>query len=209
MALSDDLAPALEISSTILGAGAKLARGTAAVRIGERRRDVNEFEATQLEQAAEEFRGASMRKASDETLRANYANSLALARAAASGAGASDPTVMAVLARTAGEGAYRSSLAMYEGEAQARLDRVRANALRYEGVTSMSDAKFAQNQANMGAVSTVLSGGAKALSMFDKYWSGPKTAQAPGGGGGDTAVALAEPSMRILDAGTQLPEGFA
>ena len=122
MALSDLLGPALQLGSTILGAGSQVARGEAASAIGARRAAEQEFEAKQLETEAEQSRGVGMRAAQDEVLKARLVNNAALARAAASGAGASDPTVMGVLERTAGMGAYRASLAMYEGEAQARRE---------------------------------------------------------------------------------------
>lgn len=173
MAISDFLGPSLEIGSTLLKGGAQISRGYAEQAIAKRRQAADEFEAKQQEQSAEESVGAGMRNAQDEVLRAKYVNSLALARAAASGAGASDPTVMAVLSKTAGEGAYRSALAMYEGEAQARLDRMKATALRYEGETSVQDAAAAQRAENIGALGTFLTGGVKTISMFDKYWSGP------------------------------------
>src|SRR5204863_7102116 len=112
-------------------------------------------------------------------------NSLALARAAASGAGASDPTVLHVLAQTSGEGAYRQALAMYEGEAQARLDKMRAAATRFEGETAESDAAMAKRQYNIGALNTVLTGGIKTASMFDRYFPRDKRIN---GNGGDVTL---------------------
>ena len=177
MALSDLLGPALQIGSTILSVGSQVAKGEAASAIGARRAAEQRFEAEQLDTEAEQSRGVGLRAAQDETLKAQLVNSSALARAAASGAGASDPTVMSILERTAGMGAYRASLAMYEGEAQARLDRTKASALRYEADTNISDAAAAKTQANMGAVSTLLSGATKGLSMYDKYYAGPQSDQ--------------------------------
>lgn len=170
MALSDFLVPALQVGATILSAGGQLARGYAARGIGARRKIAAEFAAQQLDQEAQGALGIGLRAAADQALRTRMVNSLALARAAASGAGASDPTVLNILAQTAGEGAYRQALALYEGEAQARLDRIRAGALRYEGGLAESDAVAAQRQANIGALSTVLTGGAKAVTMYQKYF---------------------------------------
>jgi len=59
---------------------------------------------------------------------------------------------------------------MYEGEAQARLDRMRAGATRFEGETAAADAAMAQRQYNIGAANTVLTGAIKTGSMFDKYF---------------------------------------
>lgn len=170
MALSDLLGPALQLGSTILGVGNAIARGNAMRAIGARRRASAEFEAAQLRLAAEEASGAGLRAAQDETLRAQTVNSTALARAAASGAGASDPTVMSILARTGAEGAYRSAVAMYQGESQARLDRLRAAAASFDGETSSQDASMSGRLADMTAVNTLLSGGVKGLSMYERFF---------------------------------------
>lgn len=193
MALSDLLAPSLQIGSTILSAGSQLARGSAARTVASRRKAVGEYEAQQLEQEAAQSRGVGMRGAQDEALKAQLVNSSALARAAASGAGASDPTVLAILARTSGEGAYRQAVAMYEGEAQARLDLMKASALRTEGNISESDAMASERASKTGAVATALSGGARTLSMYDKYWAGrpkPSSASFDSGTAFDTSSAL-------------------
>jgi hypothetical protein len=174
MALSDWFAPALQLGSTFLTAGSQLAAGSANRLIGKRRKDIGEFEAQQLELEAAQSRGVGMRTAQDETLKTELVNSAALARAAASGAGASDPTVLNIISRTAGVGAYRSSLAMYEGEAQARMDLMRAETARAEGDISEQEAENADTLSKFGAASTLLSGAAKISTMYDKYWAGPK-----------------------------------
>lgn len=174
MALSDFLAPSLQLGSTVLSAGSQIAKGISYSAVGARKKALSEFEAKQLEQEAESSQGIGMRGAQDEMLKSKIVNSLALARAAASGAGASDPTVLNVLAQTSGESAYRQALAMYEGESQARLDKMRASAARYEGDIAESDAAAASSGANMNALSTVLSGGAKTLSLYDRFWAGDK-----------------------------------
>ena len=199
--IADFLAPALQLSSTILNVGSQVSRANAQRTIGTRRKAAYDFEAAQQEIAAQESSGVAMRAAADEVMKARTVNSTALARAAASGAGASDPTVMAILARTAGEGAYRSAAAMYEGEAQARLDRLRAAALRYQGELSAADSESAAEQTGYGVGSTLLSGGMRLLSMYDKYFAGPKT---------DTSAAVMplsrtpSASGAWLDAGTEI-----
>ena len=169
MAIADALPESLQLSSTILNVGSQLAKANATTTVAARRKAAYDFEAQQQEVAAQESSGVALRAAQDETLKARLVMSSALAKAAASGAGASDPTVMAVLSRTAGEGAYRSALAMYEGEAQARLDRMRASALRYQGDVSVADAASAAQAQRIGIGATLLSGGMKALSMYEKF----------------------------------------
>jgi len=167
------LSEALQGGGTLLNTSAQIAKGNAALQVAQGRKIASEYEAGQLDTEAGMSRGVGMRNAADVARSVELINSAALARAAASGAGASDPTVMNVLAKTAGEGAYRQTLAMYEGEAQARLDTMRAGALRYEGDLSVSEAKTAKQSTNIGAASTLLTGGANMMSMFSKYWSGP------------------------------------
>lgn len=173
MAISDFLGPALQIGSTVLSAGSQVARGNAGEKIAGRRKEQLEFQAQQLETEAGQAQAVGQVQAQDVARQVALVKSAALARAAASGAGASDPTVLTLMARTGAEGAYRQALALYEGEAQARLDRTRAQAARFEGETNVADAASAKRQSNIAAGATVLAGGAKAMTMFDKYWSGP------------------------------------
>lgn len=170
----DFLAPALQVGATVLNVGGQLARGSAAEQIGRRRQQAAEFEAEQLEQDAGQSKAVSQRNAEEIGRQTKYINSTALARAAASGAGASDPTVQDVLARTAAEGGFRQATALYEGEAQARLDRMKAAALRFQGDTALVDAANAKRIATLGAGATALAGGVKAYSLYDKYFAGPK-----------------------------------
>lgn len=176
--LSDLLAPSMQVGATILNAGAQLAKAQTVKTIAARRQVAGEYEAKQLEIEGAQSRGIGMRVSQDQTVNTEMVNSTALARAAASGAGASDPTVLAVISRTAGAGAYRALLATYEGEAQARLDMAKASALRYEGATGVSDAATAARMANMTAGATLLSGAVKGGSMYEKYFAGPTPASA-------------------------------
>lgn len=175
MSLSDMLGPALQIGSTILSAGGQVERGNAGVAVANRRKAALEFQAQQLETEAGQSKAVSQVQAADVARQNALVQSSILARAAASGAGASDPSVLSVMARTGAESAYRQAVALYEGEAQARMDLTRASAARFEGQTNVSDAASARRQANIGAGATVLAGGAKSLSMYDKYYSGAGT----------------------------------
>jgi len=76
---------------------------------------------------------AATQKAADEYRRSRLIQGDALARAAASGAGASDATVVDIISKIAGEGAYRSQLALYHGAEEQRAYQIRADNLRYEG----------------------------------------------------------------------------
>jgi len=182
MALSDSLAPSLQVGSTILSGGAQIAKGISTRTAATRRRQELEFEAQQLDAEAGQSVAASQRTAEDIQRQTALINSSAIAKAAASGAGASDPTVLNIIARNAAEGDYRRNVALYEGEAQSRLDNMRAQALRFQGAVGEADAAEAARISNIGAASTFLSGAAKAATMYDKYWSGPSDTSDSGGG---------------------------
>jgi hypothetical protein len=70
--------------------------------------------------------------------RTKLLQSRAQAVAAASGAGASDPTVTDIVANIAGEGAYRSMLDLYDGAEQQRAMNTKADALRYQGKSAVT-----------------------------------------------------------------------
>jgi hypothetical protein len=136
-------------------AGGAIAGGINARREGE-------YQASQYDVAAGQARAASQREAEEEARRSRLAQSRALAVAAASGGGASDPTVVDVISSLAGEGAYRAAVALYEGDEQARVLKARGEAARREG-------KSKQRAGYIRAASTLLSSGS---SLFDKYGRG-------------------------------------
>lgn len=174
MSIGEYLPLVLQGTSTVLDTASALSRGKAAGMVGQRRKAASEYEASQLDMEAEQARSAGMRVAQDEQRKTQLINSAALARAAASGAGASDPTVIHLLTQNAGVGAHRAAMAMYQGEAQARVNNARAVSARFEGETAAMDASAAEKAAKFTATSTLMSGGLKVLSMYDKYYAGPQ-----------------------------------
>ena len=113
-------------------------------------------QASQYNDMAGNTRGTSQREASEQRRRARLAASRGLAVAAASGGGASDPTVVNMMADLAGEGEFRALSAMYEGETQARQYEAEANARRKE-------AKNVKRAGLFKAGSTILSSASKAF----------------------------------------------
>lgn len=93
--------------------------------------------------------------------------------AAASGGGASDPTIMRIIANTRAEGAYRSAVAIYEGEERARQ-------LKFQAVTGLiggadAEAEGATRQQGY-ALMTAGIGVKTASSLYSKYGlNGPPT----------------------------------
>lgn len=103
---------------------------------GHRKQVASQFEAEQLEQQAGQVIAASQRDSQDERRKTNLLASRALALAAASGGGASDPTIVRIISGLKGEGSLRSATALYRGEEQARRIRMGASAKSYEGLVA-------------------------------------------------------------------------
>ena len=88
------------------------------------------FEAKQMEANANKAISVSQREAQEIDREGRIQASRALAVAAASGGGASDPTVMNIMGDLAGGTDYLKSVALYEG-------KERASDLRLSGASSM------------------------------------------------------------------------
>lgn len=108
-------------------------RAGAGIGAGYQARDASLLNAAEYEIAGGQAVAVSQLRAADERKRAALLASRAQALAAASGAGATDATVIDIIANIAGEGAYRSELAMYEGKEAQRAARARAAGARYQG----------------------------------------------------------------------------
>lgn len=97
--------------------------------------DKNEADylATEYDQAASEARAVGQRNAFDQRRTAKLALSTLVARAASSGGGASDPTVLKLASNIAERGEYLALSDMYTGENKARGLEDEAKAVRYTG----------------------------------------------------------------------------
>ncbi len=142
---------------TGMSAGAQYSAGVNASKAAE-------FEAQQALINAGQAKAASQRTGADVERRAKLLESRALAVAAASGGGASDPSVVDIISGIAGEGSYRSALARYEGDDKARTLETQADAARFRG-------RAAKKAGIVGAFGTIL-GSPSAMSMYKKYGQG-------------------------------------
>ena len=138
--------------------------GTALSAYGERRAGqsaykASKFEAAQLQQQAQEDLAVSQRKALEIDRQGRLRASKALAIAAASGAGATDPTVMNLMATYAGETEYEKMVALYEGESAAGYKSLLAESTRQTG-------RERKQAGRIAGLSTALSGG---TSLYAKY----------------------------------------
>jgi hypothetical protein len=150
--------------------------GRAAAQRGAQLQQLGEFEAQQIERNALTEIAVSQRGAAEEKRQAGLAASRALAVAAASGGGASDPTVMKIISDITGIGSYRSSVVLYEGEERARQMRVAAVARRMEGAAGLQGGQAAQKAYNTLAYGNLFTGaGEIGMSMYRRRDLQPDT----------------------------------
>lgn len=149
-----------------LQARGQLQQGKAAEVAGAARQQAANYEAAQLRVQSGQVIAASQRQAQEERRKSTLLQSRALALAAASGAGASDHTVVDIISDIAAEGAYRASVALYEGKETARGLRMQADATQYSGEVSRAEGKAGQDAYQLAALGSLLSGGA---SLYEKY----------------------------------------
>lgn len=118
-----------------------------------------------MEQQATLSVAAAQRQMLEERKQARLLESRALAVAAASGAGTGG-TVIDVISDIAAEGAYRSSLALFEGKERARQLRVGAEIRREGGDLQAEYGRQAAKAYEIGSVATLFSG---AGSLYARY----------------------------------------
>jgi hypothetical protein len=159
------------VASQVLGMFTNLAgasqSASASRAAAERARVAAQFDSQQLEQNAGQAFAAGQAAAVEQLRQNRLLQSRAIALIAASGGGASDETVVNLLARNAGEGAYRAQLAVYQGEEKARQLRLAASTRTYEGElqgASMDDKAKAYRIAGAGQFTR------DSASLYSKYW---------------------------------------
>lgn len=143
--------------------------GRAAAANGARTQAADYFTAAQLDQQAGQSMASGQRQALEQKRQAKLVQSRALALAAASGAGASDPSIIRLMGRIGAEGAYRAGVAMYQGEENARLLRLKAAGARYEGDAALAGGYEKQSAYQTQGTSSLLSG---AGTLFSRYGMG-------------------------------------
>lgn len=182
------IGPAMAVMGAVQAFSGNQQNADTSMVIGQRQQEAAAFEAEQAKINAGQAIAASQREAANTDLQTRLVQSRALALAAAGG-GASDPSVINLLARTAGEGVYQRGIALYQGEEKARQFRMAAAAKNYEGAVALEGAQAQAGAYRTRATSSLLSGAGSALSMFTRY-----------GGGGPGAAAAAGDGALISDA---------
>lgn len=166
---------------SILGLVGNMSAASGARTAGARQQQAADFEASQLDQQAGQSVAASQRAAMDEERRARLLASRGIAVAAAGGGAVTDPTISKLLADISGEGAYRASVALYQGEERARQQRLAANVRRYEGDVALEGGGQRADAFTYAGLGNLATGGA---SLWAKYgMGGPKKNAASAGNG--------------------------
>lgn len=163
------------LSNTVgtgLQSGGQIMGGLSHIEFGIQSRQAAEFQAAQLRQNASNAAASGERQAADVDLQSRYIASAALATAAASGGGASDPGVITLMARNAAEGAYKKQVALYQGEDRARALDLSADAKEFEGKSVMANSIGVGASQFFGAGTTLLKGAAKDASLFQRFGGG-------------------------------------
>lgn len=119
-----------------------------------------------LDEEAGQTEAAAQRTALAQTRTASLIESRAKAVAAASGGGATDPTVINLISRISAEGALRSLTATYEGEEKARKLRTSGELAARYGV-QQGEGYDAVAQA--ATIKTAASAASGAASLYAKY----------------------------------------
>ena len=132
---------------------------------GQQAQAAGQFQADQLRQNGGQAQAAAQRTAADVQRQTEMVVSRSLAVAAASGGGASDPTVINLIAQNASEGAYRKAVALYGGDEANRTARLQADAKEYEG-------KSARMGSLISGATNLLNSQAKSASMFQRFGGG-------------------------------------
>lgn len=146
--------------------GANKDMASASREIGESAAISQDFQARQADVNAGQARAAAQREQAEQLRQSRLLQSRAVALAAASGGGVSDPSIVNLMGQIAGEGAYRGMVALYKGEEQARALRMEAAARRYDAAAARRGGEIRAGAYESAAVGSLLKGG---LSLFEKY----------------------------------------
>jgi hypothetical protein len=169
------MATALMVASTAIGTVGSLvgasASASAAKDEGKAQEAMAEYHASQLRYKAGQERASSQKAAEGERRRGKLAQSRAKAVAAASGGGATAPTVMDILGRLRGQGEYNAQVALYEGEEAAKGLEGQADAAiaqgKYARAAGDYRSKFTKRMSYVQAAGNLAEG---ASTFYSKYW---------------------------------------
>ena len=150
---------ALQAAGTIMG-------GNAAADAGKSQQQAQYFKAAQEEQAAQESRAASQRVALDKDREGRLLQSKLQAGAAASGGGASDPTILNLAGGIAGRSEFESLLEMYKGENRGRGLEDSAMGSRMSGDAALAEGEAKKTASRFSAAGTLIGSAGSAYKTY-------------------------------------------
>jgi hypothetical protein len=160
------MGPIFAILGTVVSAVGTIASGAAAARQANAQAAAAEHAALVADQKAMQERAVGQRQSFEKRREAKFAQSTLLARAAASGASATDPTIIKLGSDIAGRAEYYALSQMASGESAAIARENQAQLDRYSASNQRQQAKSAMMGGFLGAASGVLSGASSAFGKF-------------------------------------------
>lgn len=158
------IAVVLGVGATLVQASGTLAAGRAEQEAANARAQGLEHQAAQGRQVAGQERATAQRAAIEQRRQGRFLASRALAVAAASGAGAGDPTVENILGGIGAEGEFRALSELFIGEERARGLETQADLRIFESEQERRAGKAARRASRGTAFAQILGGGATAFS---------------------------------------------
>lgn len=155
--------------------GAGFMKDGAEKKSAENEQVLAKFQADQLRVNAGQALASSQRDAISVDREAQLYASRALAVAASSGGGATDPTVVNIIAQGAADSAYRKAVALYEGEDRSRSMLLQADAVETGAEVAMGQSKARRMAMLVDSASSAYGGYARGTSMSSKYGGGAPT----------------------------------
>lgn len=156
------------VAGGALSAAGTLIGGQAAADAGEAGQKSKNFEAVQLDQSAQESRAASQRVALEDRRKSKLLQSTLQARAAASGGGADDQTVVGLGRDIAGRGEYEALTSMYTGENRARGLQDQALGARLTGDALRAEGRAKRNASYLSAAGTLVGSAGSAYGTYHR-----------------------------------------
>ena len=147
---------ALSGAGTILKGALKLGEGRALEGAGKAKQAAKKFTAKAIRKRAGQERATKQREAQEIAHQGELLQSEVQARAAGSGAGATDPTVATIQGNIAQETAYRKLSAIFEGEELARGLEDLASLREFEGAVSAEAGRLKRENIKRGVIVSAL-----------------------------------------------------
>jgi hypothetical protein len=168
------MAGLFSLIGTAVSAAGTIAGGAAAKSAAQAQAQMNEFRAQQAQVAAGQARAGGQRDALERRRDGALAQSKLQAQAAASGGGASDPTIIGLGESIAGRSKLGALTEMFKGESKARGLLDQATLDRMAAAAALAEGEARQTHSYFSAGSSLLSGFGSA---FSRYGSDPASSR--------------------------------